>query len=250
MSLKRKKILYIHGLESGPVGAKTIALSERFDCHAEDMYMSRFNIFKKNSVIRNAVRQQTAPFLVFSAPLIVAAARGFYPRLVLPSIACYFVGMYYLRDVMLRPALRASLEQCVEIQQRAIAEYRPDVVVGSSWGGAVATELLKRGVWRGPTVLLAPAWYDVQKLLHADTASKSLDTFHKKHLWLALGAQDKKYLIVHGDDDQVISVKHSRLFHEFNRYAFDLKVIPNAEHRLRDITASGQLCDIVDAYVI
>ena len=231
------------------MGSKTIALKQRFQCHAEDMHMSRFNITKKNSIIRNAVRQQTAPLIIFTAPLLVAAARGFYPRLVIPSIACYFLGMYCFRDVMLRPALNASLEQCVEMQRRAIEQYRPDVVVGSSWGGAVATELLKRDMWRGPTVLLCPAWYDVQKLLHADVASKSLDTFHQRLLSLKLGAKAKKHLIVHGDNDQVVSVEHSRLFHEFNRDDFDLTVIPNGDHRLKDITASGQLCDIVAAYV-
>eukprot|EP01062_Namystynia_karyoxenos_P001034 TRINITY_DN10364_c0_g1_i4.p3 TRINITY_DN10364_c0_g1~~TRINITY_DN10364_c0_g1_i4.p3 ORF type:complete len:165 (+),score=23.48 TRINITY_DN10364_c0_g1_i4:54-497(+) len=34
---------------------------------------------------------------------------------------------------------------------------RCDVVVGSSFGGAVCVELLRRGDWGGPSVLLAPA---------------------------------------------------------------------------------------------
>ena len=39
----------------------------------------------------------------------------------------------------------------------AIAEHAPRVVVGSSYGGAVATKLLLDGIWSGPTVLIAPA---------------------------------------------------------------------------------------------
>lgn len=50
-----------------------------------------------------------------------------------------------------------NLEGCVETQAAAVAAFRPDVVVGSSFGGAVTVRLLARGDWRGPTVLLAPA---------------------------------------------------------------------------------------------
>jgi pimeloyl-ACP methyl ester carboxylesterase len=46
---------------------------------------------------------------------------------------------------------------CVELQRAALEEFRPDVLVGSSFGGAVTLELLQRGHWRGPTLLLAQA---------------------------------------------------------------------------------------------
>jgi len=46
-----------------------------------------------------------------------------------------------------RDALRAAAE----------AGTSPDVLVGSSFGGAIAVTLLAQGEWRGPTLLLAPA---------------------------------------------------------------------------------------------
>ena len=39
----------------------------------------------------------------------------------------------------------------------ALRREKPDVVVGSSWGGAVALKCIEQGYWAGPAVLLAPA---------------------------------------------------------------------------------------------
>jgi predicted esterase len=45
----------------------------------------------------------------------------------------------------------------VEVQAAALREFEPHVLVGSSYGGAIAVELLQRGAWHGPTLLLAQA---------------------------------------------------------------------------------------------
>jgi len=45
----------------------------------------------------------------------------------------------------------------VAVQAAALREFEPHVLVGSSYGGAIAVNLLQRGVWRGPTLLLAQA---------------------------------------------------------------------------------------------
>jgi predicted esterase len=50
-----------------------------------------------------------------------------------------------------------DFEGCVQAQAAAIRRFRPDVLVGSSFGGAIAVALLQRGLWRGPTLLLAQA---------------------------------------------------------------------------------------------
>lgn len=51
----------------------------------------------------------------------------------------------------------SDFESCVQLQADTIARFKPHVLVGSSFGGAVALALLQRGQWSGPTLLLAQA---------------------------------------------------------------------------------------------
>jgi len=58
----------------------------------------------------------------------------------------------------LTPAMDTSdFEACVALQADVVRSFAPDLLVGSSFGGAVALELLRRGIWRGRTLLLAQA---------------------------------------------------------------------------------------------
>jgi hypothetical protein len=50
-----------------------------------------------------------------------------------------------------------DIEGCIDVHARALREFRPHVLVGSSFGGAVALALLTRGLFTGPTLLLAQA---------------------------------------------------------------------------------------------
>jgi hypothetical protein len=56
------------------------------------------------------------------------------------------------------PAMDTSdFEACVALHAEVIRSFTPDLLIGSSFGGAVAVELLRRGAWRGRTLLLAQA---------------------------------------------------------------------------------------------
>ena len=56
------------------------------------------------------------------------------------------------------PAMDTNdFEACVTLQAEVLRDFQPAVLVGSSFGGAVAVALLQRGLWRGPTLLLAQA---------------------------------------------------------------------------------------------
>jgi pimeloyl-ACP methyl ester carboxylesterase len=50
-----------------------------------------------------------------------------------------------------------DFEGSIEAQADALRRFAPDVLVGSSYGGAVVVAMLQRGLWRGPTLLLAQA---------------------------------------------------------------------------------------------
>ena len=89
------------------------------------------------------------------------------------------------------PAMDTSdFEACVAVQRAAIEAFRPDVLVGSSFGGAVAVALLATGAWRGPTLLLA------QAAVHYDPAASL--------------PQDVTVWLAHGTGDTLIPVEHSR----------------------------------------
>ena len=56
------------------------------------------------------------------------------------------------------PAMDTSdFEACVALHAEKVRRFEPDVLVASSFGGAVAVALLQREHWRGPTLLLAQA---------------------------------------------------------------------------------------------
>ncbi|MDP6980768.1 MAG: YqiA/YcfP family alpha/beta fold hydrolase [Myxococcota bacterium] len=89
------------------------------------------------------------------------------------------------------PAMDTTdFESCVGVQHAEIERFAPDVLVGSSYGGAVAVALLERGLWHGPTLLLAQAarHYDDQAKLPTDVS-----------VWL-----------VHGTGDTLIPQAESR----------------------------------------
>jgi predicted esterase len=89
------------------------------------------------------------------------------------------------------PAMDTSnFDACVALQREVSSTFRPDVLVGSSFGGAVALELLWQGAHTGPTLLLAQAAF------HLGTRRT-----------LPPGA---RVLLVHGTRDDVVDVEDSR----------------------------------------
>lgn len=152
------QVLFIHGLEGHPNGSKVRMLrSQGFNVRAENMQMSLMQLRKRNSAARNMLRLTE----VRATALLVAASFVAGVVLRVPLIAALalpaMVWLFLRRRTLLGAALAKSFVTCVEIQRRAIAESPPDVLIGSSWGGAVAAELIVAGAWAGPTILLAPA---------------------------------------------------------------------------------------------
>src|SRR4051812_48469107 len=50
----------------------------------------------------------------------------------------------------------AQYEACFSAQRDAIQSFKPDVLVGHHFGGALAIDLIRKGVWCGPAVLISP----------------------------------------------------------------------------------------------
>lgn len=122
-------------------------------------------------------------------------------------------------------ALLRAASTCLEQQARALEEWTPDVVVGSSFGGALAVLLLGRGAWTGPTLLLAQA-------------SGRFDRS------LALPA-DVPVLLVHGTRDAVIDIEDTRRLARTGTPGRVRLVEVDDEHRLDTLVTGDRLADLV-----
>lgn len=177
-------VLFIHGLESGPRGKKAQALERAgFTVVAEQMPCG------KRAALRDPVVLLASAVLV--AGVLAAALRQ-------GVMGFLFAGMFvavtqgFVRSRLVRRMVRRSLA----VQVALLKTKQIDVVVGSSFGGAMALELLARGRWTGPTVLLCPA----QRLV-AQSA------------WLApraLPEDASRVIVVHGRQDETVPIEHSR----------------------------------------
>lgn len=114
-----------------------------------------------------------------------------------------------------------DFEACVARQAETIREFRPEVLVGSSFGGGVAVALLERGLWTGPTLLLAQA----ALRLRADAALPSDAT-----VWL-----------VHGRHDDVVDPEDSRRLARSGSPDRVRLIEVDDDHPLHASVESGQL---------
>ncbi len=178
-------VLFVHGLESGPRGSKTLNLEAAgFEVVAGQMPCGQKRALQDPVAIAVLVASLAA--LVGGA--LNRGASGFVIAAVSLAVLQRFV----------RPALmRRMFHRSVAVQERLLKAHRVDVVVGSSFGGAVALELLNRGAWKGPTVLLCPA----HRLVAARGWSPS------PTLPPALAAH---VVVVHGQQDETVPPAHSR----------------------------------------
>ena len=126
------------------------------------------------------------------------------------------------------PAMDTSnFEVCVAQQAEAIRRFQPDVVVASSFGGAVAVALLQREAWSGPTLLLAQA-------------AQRLGVRGR----LPLGA---RVWMVHARGDDVVPIADSRRLARTGTPGYVRLVEVDDDHALHDFVASGALVATVQA---
>jgi pimeloyl-ACP methyl ester carboxylesterase len=124
------------------------------------------------------------------------------------------------------PALDTStFPAAVECARVALRAEPPDIVIGSSFGGAVAVRLLATGEWAGPTVLIAPA-------SHKIGSDRSLPP----------GA---RVIVLHGDADEVVPVQDSRGLVAGAGPGVQLREIPGGDHRLNQVLDDGTLAGVL-----
>jgi hypothetical protein len=183
------RVLFIHGLESGPTGQKVRTLrSAGFEVVSLQMPCGR------RAVLRD-------PALWIGVALMVAGI------LAVGMIAPWWgAAVAAVAALLMLPLARAALtlrmlQRSVAVQRQALASHQIDVVVGSSFGGAVGLALLQRALWSGPTVLLCPAHQLVAQraMMPVPAGLAALPTLIAAHV-----------MVVHGRQDDIVPVAHSQ----------------------------------------
>ncbi len=124
------------------------------------------------------------------------------------------------------PAMDTSdFDGCVEVHAELLRAFEPDVLVGSSFGGAVAVALLQRGLWRGPTLLLA------QAALQSGLPPRLPDGVP---VWL-----------VHGVRDERVDVEGSRRLAGSGSPEWVRLIEVDDDHSLHGMVKSGELVELV-----
>ena len=209
----RIRVLYCHGLESGPTGFKVRKLREGggLEVVAPDLHMSLWNPFKTNSAIRSWLWR--APFS--------------WPR-------------HWGRE-----ALDESMRRCVSVMRAAICQpaQRLDVLVGSSWGGAVSAVLLADGIWQGPTILMCPALRIRATWVGASDSCLSTDAVTQRLAALPESVKSRCRL-VHGTAAGTVPIEDSRALAEAT--GIQLIEIEGGSHGMGSMVLDGRLREFIE----
>ena len=120
-----------------------------------------------------------------------------------------------------------TVEGALPLARAALEAHAPSLVVGSSFGGALAVALLQEGRIRVPVVLLAPA-------------------AHKLGVPNVL-PEGARVVILHGDQDDVVPLDDSVALARTGGPAVSLRVIPGGDHRLEGLLRDGTLDEVLTA---
>ncbi|HPH66673.1 MAG TPA: hypothetical protein PLF40_13040 [Kofleriaceae bacterium] len=182
------RVLFIHGLESGPTGHKVRVLQAAgFDVVSMQMPCGR------NAVLRDPVL-----WLIVAAAAAVVGGAAVTGGGWLAVVA--LIGVFLLAPFARAGLTRRMFRRSIAVQQHALLAHQIDVVVGSSWGGAVGLALLQREMWCGPTVLLCPA--------HQLVAQRAMAP-RPTGLAALPPLLAKQVVVVHGRQDDIVPVAHS-----------------------------------------
>jgi len=197
-----KNILFIHGLEAGIYGEKRVYLQKTFkNCICPDLQVSKFKIYCKNSFIRNILTNHfflgiTSGFLIVS--YLFYSKFGLFASILIGLLT--FIPIIILsKKYLLRYAVKKSLENNIEIAYSNILKHEPKVLIGSSWGGSVVLNLIQRDLWKGHTILIAPAYYAVNKVVYNNEKAKI-----KEFRLCETKNLNGKIIIYHSINDDVI----------------------------------------------
>lgn len=178
--MEAPRVLFLHGLETDPRKLKTSAdgsLVRAFGAsvHGPDLEIGTADLGRANSVARNMLLLPPvqAAMVLSAASTIAGGLRRLPFRIAAAGASLPLAGIAANYERLKGHAIEQSLERCVERARTSMESFKPDVLSGMSWGGAVASLLVQRGHWTGPIVLLAPAGQQIATYLNRDSKARA-----------------------------------------------------------------------------
>lgn len=220
------KILFLHGLEAGLNGNKSLYLRKVFknNCITPDFQVSKFKFWLKNSFILNILKNWkflSISLLIFLIILLTSILTKYFYIALSLGIFLYIVFIFLIRKDLIREAVSKSFENNIKTAENEIKKHNPEIIISSSWGGAVLIALIERGIWKGNSLLIAPAFYSVNKVILKDKEKAYDFKFNK------IKEFNGKIIVYHSKKDEIIPYKDSLFLcekHENDENSRDISV--------------------------
>ena len=202
------RVLFLHGFESDPDAPQGKVADLRAEFEAVDapaLQTGKLQFHRRNSVLRCLLRLPAlrAAAALAAGSLLACTVSGAPLRSSLLCLALPLAWMAAVHKWLVASAVEASVVASLAVARDAVTRFRPDVVVGSSWGGGLATLLVQQGHWHGRVALLAPAGRRIAQAL--PSASKT-----REQLLTPLPSRTVG-VVVHGTRDTVVPPIDSKL---------------------------------------
>ncbi|GAB5369398.1 hypothetical protein AAMO2058_001401100 [Amorphochlora amoebiformis] len=227
---ERPIILYLHGFEEHDGSPKPASLRDHYD-----LRMPHLSVYltHRHSPIRYMA---TSPWLlgilcvsiIFSAALRRLGAYG-----VLGGLGALGVGLIIKKDKIIAHGIKTSLDNSMQTARLALERSKPDAVVAFSWGACLAVMLMQKGLWRGPTLLLAPAYELLCKKAQVPVVMK-----------VGQAEGRASVMVVHSTTDQIVPLEHSERLAQAND--FKLKKVKGEKHALYGLASNATLKKMVE----
>lgn len=175
------RILFLHGFESGPHGIKVKRLRALPNVQ---VVAPQMEVAKYRSPLHNPHLMALGVFALATLSLVGISAylwnaQGRPP--VLARVSWFSAGVSVAAvagaavaaRAIWRSAVRYVIDSSLKVQIDAVRAHRPDILVGSSFGGGLIAHLVNKQIWHGPAVLLAPAHTRTQR--HLDNSDFVFD---------------------------------------------------------------------------
>jgi hypothetical protein len=230
-------ILFLYGLDAGTNSPKSKYLKKNYqNCVVPDLDVSIYKINRKNSFLRiillNPIMIALLSFTIFVF-IFLYKYFNVYISIILP-LSILIITLKLTKNYFVSYGVSKALENNICLAEKEIKKHNPKVLIGSSWGGAIAVNLIQRGIWKGHTILLAPAYQQVKKTIMKIEEEQSFQ-------FKSLINYEGKIIVYHCPSDNVIPIEHSHLLCESKQTLnsssefYELKVINSDNHKLESL---------------